>query len=304
MHIAITGASGLIGRRLVETLLAQGHSLLLLGRKPAQERPGVSSSVWDPESGLPPADKLRETDAVIHLAGEPVAQRWTAAAKRRIRDSRIVGTRRLVEGLAGLERRPRTLIAASAVCYYGSRGDEILDESARPGSGYLAEVCVGWEREAAAAEELGIRVARIRIGLVLDVGGGALGRMLPAFRLGLGGRLGGGRQWLSWIHVEDLADLFRYVLENSLAGAWNGVAPHPVINADFTRVLGQVLRLPAVLPVPEAALRLLFGEMSEILLASQRAVPGAAQSAGFRFRYPELAPALRNLLANIGKENA
>jgi uncharacterized protein (TIGR01777 family) len=242
---------------------------------------------------------LRETDAVIHLAGEPVAQRWTTAAKRRIRDSRILGTRRLVEALAGLECRPRVLVAASAVGYYGSRGDEILDESARPGSGYLAEVCVGWEREAAAAEDLGIRVARIRIGVVLDRGGGALGRMLPAFRLGLGGPLGGGKQWLSWIHVADLAEMFRHVLENSRAGAWNGVVPHPVTNADFTRVLGQVLRRPAVLPVPAAALRLLFGEMSEVLLASQRVVPRAAESTGFHFRYPELGPALSELLDRV-----
>lgn len=297
MNVAITGASGLIGRRLVETLLAHGHSVNLLGRKEARERPGVRSSVWDPEGGLPLAGKLLGTDAVIHLAGEPVAQRWTAAAKRRIRDSRIVGTRRLVEGLAGLERRPELLIAASAIGYYGSRGDELLDESARPGSGYLAEVCVEWEREAAAVEKLGIRVARIRIGLVLDAGGGALGRMLPAFRLGVGGRLGDGRQWMSWIHLEDLAELFRHVLENSLGGAWNGVAPNPATNADFTRVLGQALRRPAALPVPAVVLRLLFGEMSEVLLASQRAVPRAAESAGFRFRYPELAPALSNLLA-------
>jgi uncharacterized protein (TIGR01777 family) len=209
-----------------------------------------------------------------------------------------VGTRRLVEGLAGLERRPEALIAASAIGYYGSRGDEILDESAQPGSGYLAEVCVDWEREAAAAEKLGIRVARIRIGLVLDAGGGALARMLPAFRLGVGGRLGDGKQWLSWIHLADLVELFRHVLENSLGGTWNGVAPHPLTNADFTRALGQALRRPAALPVPAVALRLLFGEMSEILLASQRAVPGAAESAGFRFRYPELAPALSNLLTD------
>jgi uncharacterized protein (TIGR01777 family) len=298
VNVAITGASGLIGRRLVETLLAHGHSVNLLSRKGARERPGVRSSVWDPEGGPPSAEKLRGTDAVIHLAGEPVAQRWTAAAKRRIRDSRVVGTRRLVEGLAGLERRPEALIAASAIGYYGSRGDEILDESAQPGSGYLAEVCVDWEREAAAAEKLGIRVARIRIGLVLDAGGGALARMLPAFRLGVGGRLGDGKQWLSWIHLADLVELFRHVLENSLGGTWNGVAPHPLTNADFTRALGQALRRPAALPVPAVALRLLFGEMSEILLASQRAVPGAAESAGFRFRYPELAPALSNLLTD------
>jgi uncharacterized protein (TIGR01777 family) len=300
VNIAITGATGLVGRRLVEVLLSHGHSVRLLSRKALPERSGVRSSVWNPEAGPPPAEALRGTDAVIHLAGESVAQRWTGAVKRRIRDSRILGTRRLVEGLAALERRPRTLIAASAVGYYGSRGDEILEESALPGSGYLADVCAGWEREAAAAEELGIQVARIRIGMVLDAGGGALGRMLPAFRLGLGGRLGSGRQWLSWIHRADLAGLFFHLLDNPFMGACNGVAPQPVTNAEFTRELGRVLRRPAVLPVPEAALRLLFGEMSEVLLASQRAVPAAAQAAGFRFQFPELAPALKNLLAEPG----
>ncbi len=296
MHVAITGASGLIGRRLVETLLAHGHSVNLLSRKGSLERAGAQSSIWNPEDGPPSAGKLSGADAVIHLAGEPVAQRWTATAKRRIHDSRIVGTRRLVEGLAGLERRPAILIAASAIGYYGSRGDEILDESARPGGGYLAELCVEWEREAAAAEKLGIRVARIRIGVVLDAGGGALGRMLPAFRWGVGGRLGDGKQWLSWIHIADLAELFRHVLENSLGGAWNGVAPNPVTNAEFTRVLGRALRRPAMLPVPAVVLRLLFGEMSEMLMAGQRVVPGAAEAAGFRFLYPELAPALSDLL--------
>jgi len=300
VNIAITGATGLVGRRLVEVLLSHGHSVHLLSRRALPERSGVRSSVWNPEAGLPPPETLRGTDAVIHLAGESVAQRWTGAVKRRIRDSRILGTRRLVEGLAALERRPRTLIAASAVGYYGSRGDEILEESALPGSGYLADVCAGWEREAAAAEELGIQVARIRIGMVLDAGGGALGRMLPAFRLGLGGRLGSGRQWLSWIHRADLAELFCHLLDNPLMGACNGVAPQPVTNAEFTRELGRVLRRPAVLPVPEVALRLLFGEMSEVLLASQRAVPAAAQAAGFRFQFPELAPALKNLLAEPG----
>ncbi|MGA2115517.1 MAG: TIGR01777 family oxidoreductase [Bryobacteraceae bacterium] len=296
MHVAITGASGLIGRRLVETLLAHGHSLSLLGRKGARKRAGVRSSVWNPQDGPPSAGELGGADAVIHLAGEPVAQRWTAAAKRRIHDSRIVGTRRLVEGLAGLERRPAALIAASAIGYYGSRGDEILDESARPGGGYLAELCVEWEREVAAAERLGIRVTRIRIGVVLDAGGGALRSMLPAFRLGAGGRLGDGKQWFSWIHIADLAEMFRHVLENSRGGAWNGVAPNPVTNAEFTRMLGKALRRPAVLPVPAVVLRLLFGEMSEMLLAGQRVIPGAAQAAGYRFRYPELAPALSDLL--------
>jgi uncharacterized protein (TIGR01777 family) len=296
VRVTITGASGFIGRRLVETLLKQGAAIHLLSRKPLPERPGVRSSVWEPEAGPAPAGSLSGADAVIHLAGEPVAQRWTEAARRRIRDSRIVGTRRLVESLGTLDHPPKVLVAASAVGYYGSRGDEILDESAQPGSGYLPEVCLEWEREAAAAEKLGIRVVRIRIGLVLDASGGALRSMLPPFRLGLGGRLGTGGQWLSWIHLSDLAELFRYALDRPLAGACNAVSPHPVTNAEFTRVLGHVLRRPAVLPVPAMALRLIFGEMSDLLLASQRVLPKTAESAGFRFRYPELEPALRNLL--------
>ena len=296
MTIVITGASGLIGRRLATCLLAHGHSLHLLSRRPAPDRPQIRCFVWDPEAALPPAAGLLDADAVIHLAGEPVAQRWSGAAMRRIRESRVFGTRRLVEGLALLDRRPRSLVAASAIGYYGSREDEILEESAEPGCGFLPEVCLAWEQEAAAAESLGIRVARIRIGMVLDPCGGALGRILPPFRLGLGGRLASGAQWVSWIHHADLAELFCYVLENALAGVFNAVAPRPATNRELTRALGRALRRPAVLPIPAAALRLLFGRMSEILLASQRAVPTAALAAGFRFRYPELAPALTDLL--------
>ena len=278
MNISISGASGFIGRHLMKSLAQAGHSLRALSRH------------------TPPAESLREADAIIHLAGEPVAQRWTAAAKQRILDSRVVGTRNLVEALAALPRRPEALICASAIGYYGSRGDEVLTESSAPGSGFLPEVCVAWEREALAAEAFGIRVVRVRTGVVLDANGGALVRMLPPFRMGLGGRLGSGRQWMSWIHLEDLAALFQFAVESQVRGPLNAVAPYAVTNSDFTGELARTLRRPAVFPVPEFALRLLFGEMADVLLASQRVAPGAAEAAGFRFRFPQLAPALADLL--------
>ena len=278
MNISISGASGFIGRHLMKSLSQAGHSLRALSRH------------------APPAESLREADAIIHLAGEPVAQRWTAAAKQRILDSRVVGTRNLVEALGRFTRRPETLICASAIGYYGSRGDEILTESSAPGSGFLPEVCVAWEREALAAEAFGIRVVRVRTGVVLDANGGALVRMLPPFRMGLGGRLGSGRQWMSWIHLEDLAALFQFAVESQVRGPLNAVAPNPVTNSDFTRELAHALRRPAVFPVPEFALKMLFGEMADVLLASQRVAPAAAEAAGFRFRFPQLAPALESLL--------
>jgi hypothetical protein len=278
MNIAISGASGLIGRHLLKSLAAAGHTLRALGRHTSQ------------------AEGLREAEIVIHLAGEPIAQRWTGAAKRRIRESRVAGTRSLVEALAALPRRPEALICASAIGYYGSRGDEILTESSAPGAGFLPELCVAWEREALAAEALGMRVVRVRTGVVLDAHGGALQRMLPPFRMGLGGRLGSGRQWMSWIHLEDLEGLFQLAVEHPVRGPLNGVAPHAVTNLDFTRELARALRRPAVFPIPEFALRLLFGEMADVLLASQRVAPDAALAAGFRFRFPQLAPALAALL--------
>jgi len=278
MNITISGASGFIGRHLMQSLAQTGHSPRALSRH------------------APPAESLREADVVIHLAGEPVAQRWTAAARQRIRESRVAGTRNLVETLAMLPRRPEALICASAIGYYGSRGDEVLTESSAPGRGFLPEVCVAWEKEAQAAEAFGMRVVRVRTGVVLGVGGGALPSMLPPFRMGLGGRLGSGRQWMSWIHLEDLAALFQLAVESQLRGPLNGVAPNPATNSDFTRELARTLRRPAVFPVPEFALRLLFGEMADVLLASQRVAPAAAEAAGFRFRFPHLAPALAGLL--------
>ncbi|MBZ5623528.1 MAG: TIGR01777 family oxidoreductase [Acidobacteriia bacterium] len=297
MKITISGASGLIGRRLLKSLAADGHSLNVLSRHAGTNMPGgVRLSVWDPPKGEPPAESLRDSDAVIHLAGEAVAQRWTAHAKQQIRDSRVTGTRNLVEALAKLTRRPATLICASAVGYYGSRGDETLVESSAPGSGYLSEVCTAWEQEATAAEALGMRVVRVRTGLVLDARGGALRRMLPPFRMGAGGKLGNGKQWMSWIHVQDLVGLFQFALDHPVRGPMNGVAPYPVINADFTKALAAAVKRPAIFPVPGFALRLLFGEMAEILLASQRVLPKEAEAAGFPFRFAQLGPALADVL--------
>lgn len=296
MNVTISGASGLVGRHLLRVLGGDGHKLHVLSRHAGTNLPnGVKLSVWDPNN-LPPAASIAEADAVIHLSGEPVAQRWTAEAKRRIRDSRVGSTERLVEAIAKLARRPACLVCASAVGYYGSRGDEILEESSPPGSGFLPEVCVAWEKAAQRVADLGVRVASIRIGMVLDKRGGALGRLLAPFRAGVGGRLGSGRQWMSWIHVGDLAELFRFVIDRPLKGALNGVAPFPVSNAAFTQELARALKRPALLPVPEFALKALLGDMTEIVLASQRVVPRAAEGAGFRFRFPQLGPALGDLL--------
>lgn len=297
MKIAITGASGFIGRRLMKLLVARGHCLHALSRHAGTNLPaGVELSVWDSLLGPAPEAALRDADAVLHLAGEPVAQRWTAAAKQRIYDSRVVGTRNLVAALGNCSPRPAVLVCASAIGYYGSRGDEILNEDSGPGAGFLADLCVAWEREAAKAEALGMRVTRIRIGLALDAGGGALKPMLGPFRAGLGGPLGGGRQWMSWIHIGDLVEMFRFALEKPTPSVLNGVAPGPVTNSDFTRALAAGLHRPAFLPAPKLALRMLFGEMAELLLASQRVAPAAAQAAGFQFHHPQLNGALADLL--------
>jgi uncharacterized protein (TIGR01777 family) len=297
LNITLTGASGLIGRRLLKNFAAAGHGLHVLSRHAGTNLPpGVTLSVWEPTQGQPPEEGLSNADVVVHLAGEPVAQRWTDAVKQRIRESRVVGTRTLVQRLATLRNRPKALVCASAIGYYGSRGDERLRETSAPGNGFLPEVCIAWEREAQAAEALGIRVAHVRIGIVLDARGGALKQMLSPFRMGVGGKLGDGSQWMSWIHLADLAALFQFAVETPVSGAINGVAPNAVTNAEFTRELGKAVHRPAIFPVPAFALKLLFGEMSGILLASQHVVPETAQSLGFPFRFPELGGALQELL--------
>jgi hypothetical protein len=298
MKALITGGTGLVGRALIEKL----QDPVVLSRDPARagRNGGVGRAVrWDPASGPAPLEALRGIEAVFNLAGEPVAEgRWTEEKKRRIRDSRIVGTRNLVAGLRALDRRPEVLVSASAVGYYGDRGDDELDEASPAGGGFLAEVCAEWEREALAAEALGVRVVCVRIGIVLARSGGALARMLGPFRMGAGGRLGSGRQWMPWIHVDDVVGVLVHAGRTAtVRGAMNAVSPHPVTNAEFTRALGRALRRPAFLPVPKAALRIAFGEMSEILMASQRVLPRAAERTGFGFRHPELDGALAAALA-------
>jgi len=265
MNIAVTGASGMIGRRVCEVLAA---------------RPVRRDHLEQDLAGA---------DAVVHLAGEPIAQRWTSAARHRILESRDAGTLRLVRAMEAMPRPPAVLVSASAVGYYGSRGDEVLTEDSSPGTGFLPEVCLAWERGAAAFHG---RVVRLRIGVVLSRRGGALPRMLTPFRLGVGGRVGSGRQWMSWIHIDDLVGIIRFALEHPVEGVWNATSPNPVTNADFTRAVAEALHRPAIFPVPAAALRLLFGEMSEVLLGSQRVQPQAAVNAGFTFAHPEVEEAL------------
>src|SRR4051812_17181014 len=267
MRVTVTGATGVIGRRLVEALAGRGDDVTVLSRDPARaERAlGAAAMAWDPDAGPAPAEALAGRDAVVHLAGETIAQRWTAEAKRRIRESRVAGTRNLVAGLRAAEPRPAVLVSASGVDYYGPRGDERVTEDDPAGTTFLAEVCVAWEAEAQAAEELGLRVVRLRTGPVLDRSGGALAKMLPPFKLGAGGPVAGGRQYLSWIHADDLVGVYLRALDDERwSGAINATAPHPVTNREFSKALGRALHRPAVAPVPSLALKLLYGDMAEI----------------------------------------
>ena len=298
MTIAITGASGFIGRRLMKALAGGDHKLRVLSRHAGTNLPpGVQLFVWDATKGQPVEASLEGVDAVIHLAGEPIAQRWNDEVKQKIRESRITGTRRLVQALSTASRRPGVLICGSAIGYYGSRGDEVLTESSASGSGFMADVCVAWEQEADLAESLGIRVVKLRTGVVLGANGGALAKMLPPFKAGMGGKLGHGDQWMSWIHIDDLVGIVQHALENPLHGPINGTAPAPVTNADFTKALGHALSRPAVVPMPAFTLKFMFGEMADVMLASQRVLPKAAEAAAYAFRYPALEPALAHILA-------
>jgi len=301
MRVTVTGATGRIGTRLVTELRARGDEVTALSRDPdrAHAALGVEAVAWDPVRGPAPAEALAGRDGVVHLAGEDVAQRWSAAAKRRLLESRETGTRHLVAGLERADPRPSVLVSASAIGWYGHRGDEPLGESAPAGDDFLAQVCAAWEREAAAAQALGVRVVRIRTGVVLDKGGGALAKMLPFFRLGAGGPVAGGRQAMSWIHVEDLVAVYLAALGggDGWTGAVNATAPTPVTNREFAKALGRVLHRPAVAPVPALAVRALYGEMADIVVHGQRVLPERAQALGFRFRHPELDEALRTALA-------
>ena len=295
MKITLTGASGFIGQQLIERLLQDGHSLHAVGR----HRPGapVRFSEWDANGGAVPIEAIEGAEAIIHLAGEPIAQRWNSAVKKRIRDSRILGTRAIVEAVSGLHQRPQTFLCASAIGYYGDRADEILDEHSSQGRGFLSEVCFEWEREARAAGHLGLRVVMLRFGIVLGKEGGALKQMLPPFRLGVGGPTASGRQWMSWIHADDLIEAILFSLRNgNLFGPINATSPNPVRNQEFAKALGEALRRPAVIHTPVFALKLLLGETAEIALMSQRVAPRALERAGFEFRYPEIHSALKHAI--------
>jgi len=299
MNITLTGATGLIGVRLVRALRERGDDVTVLSRRPegAAARLGVEAVGWDPQAGPAPEPALAGRDAVVHLAGEPVAQRWNADVKRRIHDSREIGTRNLVAGIEALAERPRVLVSSSAVGYYGKHGDEPVPESTPPGDDFLATVCVAWEREALRAQELGLRVAIIRTGVVLDAQGGALAKMLLPFRLGVGGPVAGGDQYMPWIHVDDLVGLYLAALDgDDWSGPLNGTAPEPVTNAAFSKALGRALHRPSFAPVPGFAVKLLYGDMSEIVTEGQRAVPERPQALGFAYAHPDLDEALRSAL--------
>lgn len=304
MKVIVSGGSGFIGRRVVEALLAAGHEAAVWTRRPGQDaRVAVAKFYWDALEGEPAEESLNRFDAVVNLEGDPIAKRWTPEVKRRVRDTRVLGTRRLVDAIAKVRFPPRVLISGSAIGYYGSRGDEELTEEAAPGAGFLAQLCVDWEREAERAAQFGLRVVRLRTGHVLGPGGGMLAAMLPSFLAYLGGTLGSGRQRMSWIHVDDLAAMILYALEHEVSGPWNGTAPEPVTNAAFTRALGAVIQRPAFLRVPRFALRMLYGEMAdEALLSGQRALPVAAERAGFQWRYRDLGEALRACVGTSGRQ--
>lgn len=299
MKVTITGATGLIGSRLVRALRDRGDDVVVLSRSPdrATQALGVEAHAWDLMSQPAPTEALAGRDALVHLAGENVAQRWTARSKQAIHASRETGTRNLVAGLRLAEPRPRTLVSSSAVGYYGKHGDERVDESSPPGDDFLAGVCAAWEREAGAASELGLRVVHVRTGVVLDKDGGALKKMLPAFRLGAGGPVAGGRQYMPWIHADDVVAIYVAALDNaSYSGPLNACAPEPVTNRDFSRALGRALHRPAIAPVPGFALQLLYGDMAEIVTTGQRAVPARLLALGHAFRHQDLDEALADAL--------
>jgi uncharacterized protein (TIGR01777 family) len=296
MNILVSGASGLIGSALVPYLANAGHEVIRLVR--SQPQPGERALRWDPMGGLIEESALEGVDAVVHLAGESVEERWTPQKKIRIRESRATGTRLLSESIARLATPPKVLVSASAIGYYGDRGGEILTEESAAGKGFLAEVCRAWEAATAPAAQKGVRVVPLRFGVVLSDSGGALARMLTPFRLGMGGVLGSGQQYVSWIALDDAIGAIQHAIVTALLqGPVNAVAPQAVTNQQFTKVLGKVLGRPTIFPMPAFAVRLMFGEMAdELLLASTRVQPAKLVASGYGFRYPELEAALRHLL--------
>jgi len=297
MKILLTGSSGFVGSALYAKLRSRGERLIRLVRRP----PGLNQDqiLWNPESGTLDTSTLEGVHAAVHLAGDPIAHgRWTPEKKRRIRDSRVKGTRLLAQALALLTPPPQVMICASAIGWYGPRGEEILTEQSGPGAGFLAETGREWEEACKPAADAGVRVVNVRFGIILEPSGGALKMMLPPFRMGLGGPLGDGRQWMSWVSRDDVVGAILHCInDRNVRGAVNVVSPNPATNGDFSRALGKALGKPAFFPVPAFAVRLLFGEMAdEALLASARVLPKKLQETGYSFQDPELLPALTRML--------
>ncbi|MCS7206552.1 MAG: TIGR01777 family oxidoreductase [Dehalococcoidia bacterium] len=301
MRILVTGASGFIGRHLCSALVRDGHQLIVLSRNPSsalQRLPaGIHAVAWEPVGSSLDLRGIGLVDAVVHLAGESIVGRWTRAKKEAIRASRVVGTRNLVNALASLPSRPKVLVSASATGYYGDGGEVSLTEDAPPGRDFLAQVCVAWEAEAQRAEGLGIRVVCLRAGIVFGPGGGALTPLLVLARFGLGGPLGSGRQWWSWVHMDDLVGLVRLALAQDIRGPVNATAPHPIRQKELARILGRAMKRPAFLPTPGWAVRLLAGPVAQELLFSRKVLPQRALAAGYRFRVPYAEDAVHTILA-------
>ena len=300
MRVLITGVTGFIGQRLSEVLSEAGQEVWGLSRNPDTARQKVPTLAdvfaWNPVAQQPPGNSLHDVEAVVHLAGEPVTGRWTKKKQQRIEDTRVIGTRNLIKALEAMGR-PLVLVSSSAIGFYGNRGDNELTEEEKPGRDFLAKVCQAWEAEAQKAGGLGMRVVILRTGIVLAPGGGALQSMLPPAKIGLGGPLGSGTQWWSWIHRNDLVSMIRTAIENpDLDGSYNATAPQPVRQKEFAKVLGKVLGRPAFMPLPALALEIILGGFSHELLSSKRVVPRRFEQAGFEFAYPELEGALREAL--------
>ncbi len=301
MRVLVTGASGFLGARVCDSLLARGDEVVGLTRDPDRARetnPTVTWHSWRPAAERPPAESLAGVDGVVNLIGESIDQRWTDDAKQRIRDSRERATKNLVDALSAADPRPQRLISQSGIGYYGDRGNALVDESTPPGDSFDAQVCAAWEAAARAAEQPGVRVAITRTSPVLDPAGGLLRQLLLPFKLGVGGPIAGGGQYMSWIHVADEVRLLLWALDTeSASGTYNATSPNPVTNREFSKTLGRVLGRPAIVPVPKLALRARFGdELGEVIAGGQRALPRRALDAGFEFAHPELEPALRDLL--------
>ncbi len=324
MRVTVTGATGLVGGHIVAALQTRGSEVTVLSRDAAGARSHFAGAdtakgadvdnpharakpvevmQWDPISEPAPVSALIGRDAIIHLAGATIAQRWNEKSRAEITDSRVLGTRHLVDGIRAAigmqpDAAPKMLLSSSAIGYYGDRGAEPLDEEARGGSGFLADICAAWEREAAVATGLGVRVAQLRTGVVLDAHSGALAKMLPPFRLGVGGPVAGGQQYVSWIHLDDVIGLALTCCEDDRwSGPINATAPHPATNAELSRALGRALHRPSLLPVPGLAVRMLYGEMAELVTAGARVVPAKALVLGYAFKHPELDEALADTLS-------